>query len=307
MAEKDDPVLVRPYVKAVAEAEQAPDEKAAETWPEPAAPPEDGSATLEQPAVTPEPPAEQPTPPRTGLHPLARLGIFSGGVALALGVVGYLIFGPASEPGALRPGAALPAAPGQAPLGPLQSGAAASGQPSATGSVSPSTSASASLSASPSPSLSAASPDPSLQTLVPAVPSGSTPPPATADPTLAPPAADRTGSITAASGRCLARGGLLGVDGSPVNVAGCLSVPTQSFTLAADGTLRVSGRCAQASGDGAVRIAACGDSDAAQWRAGPGGTLVTADGRCLTDPGRAGAATSVSGCSGADSQRWTLP
>src|SRR5690348_13646005 len=100
---REDPVLVRPYVKAVAEAERAPDEQA-ETWPTP--PEEDEADTLVQPAVEDEPPT--PARPRLTMHPLARAGIFAGGVVLALGVVGWLIFGPAADPALPQPGVALP-------------------------------------------------------------------------------------------------------------------------------------------------------------------------------------------------------
>jgi hypothetical protein len=298
---REDPVLVRPYVKAVAEAERAPDEQA-ETWPATAEEPAEAD-TLVQPAVEDEPPA--PAKPRLTMHPLARAGIFVGGVALALGVVGYLIFGPAADPALPQPGVALPAAPGQAPLDQVRSVA-----PSA---ASQSPSASASVSAGVSPSVSA---DASLQPLVPVVPSGSSaavPPPTSAappttEPTLAPPASDRTGKITAASGRCLALGSLFGSNGSPVNVSGCMSVAYQSFTLAADGTLRVSNKCAQSTGDGTVRVTDCGDGESSQWRAGGDGTLInSAGGGCLTDPGRAGATTTVSACSGDSSQSWSLP
>lgn len=288
---REDPVLVRPYVKAVAEAEQPADEQP-ETWPEPAGRPARENDTLVQPAVVDDPAPVRKQ--RSGLHPVARAGIFVGGAALALGVVGYLVLGPASDPGLPQPGVALPAAPGQAPLDPVGSAA-----PSVTASKPASPSASPSAS-SPSPSASSLSPSPSVKT---SAPVSSAP---TTEPTLAPPASDRTGKITAASGRCLTRGGLFGGDGSPVTVSGCMSVSTQTFTLATDGTLRVSDKCAQAQGDGSVRVGGCGDGDAGQWRAGPDGTLVNSAG-CLTDPGRSGGTATVTACSGAQSQNWSLP
>ncbi|MCO8271441.1 ricin-type beta-trefoil lectin domain protein [Actinoplanes sp. TRM 88003] len=293
---REDPVLVRPYVKAVAEAERAPDEQA-ETWPATADEPREAD-TLVQPAVEDEPPA--PAKPRLTMHPLARAGIFVGGVAVALGVVGYLIFGPAADPALPQPGVALPAAPGQAPLDQPPS----AGPSAAKASVSASASVSAGASVS-------ASPSASFQSLAPLVPSGSVPPPTSAappttEPTLGPPAADRTGQVTAASGRCLALGSLFGSNGSPVNVSGCMSVAYQSFTLATDGTLRVNNKCAQSTGDGTVRVTDCGDGASSQWRAGDNGTLINGGG-CLTDPGRSGATTTVSACSGGSSQSWTLP
>ena len=283
---REDPVLVRPYVKAVAEAEKAPDE-VPETWPEEAALPEEGD-TLVQPAVVDEPAA--PPKKRRDL----RIAILAGGAALALGVAGYLIFAPAADPDLPQPGTVLPAMPGQPPLSPGQRPSVAPTTPKAE----------ASASVTPSVSTTPATTPPNSSAPTSAAPPSSQAP---ADPTRTPPAADRTGSVTAASGRCLMLGGLLGTSGSPVQVSGCASVPYQSFTLAADGTLRVNGRCAQADGDGTVRVTGCDDAgDAAQWRAGNGGTLRSSNG-CLTDPGRSGATTTVSACSGASSQSWTLP
>lgn len=128
-------------------------------------------------------------------------------------------------------------------------------------------------------------------------------------PTLAPPPDPaRTGPITAAGGRCLSLGGLLGLDGSPVQTAGCSGAGNQRWTSATDGTLRVSDRCARVSGDATVRIGGCDDEPVAQWRAGPGGSLVNpGTGRCLTDPGSPGATVTVTDCTGAAGQRWTLP
>jgi hypothetical protein len=87
-----------------------------------------------------------------------------------------------------------------------------------------------------------------------------------------------------------------------------MNVPVQTFTLAKDGTLRVSDKCAQADGDGEVRIGGCGDGDSGQWRAGPDGTLInSAGGGCLTDPGRVGGTAMVTACSGSQTQSWSLP
>jgi hypothetical protein len=121
-----------------------------------------------------------------------------------------------------------------------------------------------------------------------------------------PPATDRTGAIAGPDGRCLALGGLLGIDGSPVQVYGCMDISAQEFTLATDGTLRVGGKCAKAGGDASVRVGGCDDQAAGQWQAGPDGTLVNG-GQCLTDPGRAGANVRVAACAGSPEQTWTLP
>jgi hypothetical protein len=97
--------------------------------------------------------------------------------------------------------------------------------------------------------------------------------------------------------------------GSPLAVSTCNGTLSQRWTIATDGTLRVSGSCATADGD-AVEVAACGDAATGQWRAGPGGTLVDVDsGRCLTDSANGaenGARVRLAACGGTG-QRWTLP
>ncbi|WP_433375675.1 ricin-type beta-trefoil lectin domain protein [Actinoplanes sp. CA-142083] len=280
-ADRPDPVLVRPYIGPV------PDQ--------PARDPAD-APTVVVPVIVDEP-APDPVPPprgsRRGRALALRLLTLAGGVVVALAVAGWLIFAPPKDD--TQPGAALPHFKATLPADPTEASARAS--QSASASPSPSLSASASASASVSASVSAP------------VSAAATGPSAAASATLAPPpAADRTGSVQAASGRCLAMGGLLGLDGSPVQVTGCADLPVQKFTLATDGTLRVSGRCAQTSGDGTVHIQQCGDATSAQWRSGPGSSLVNpSTGQCLTDPGQAGATTRVTSCTGASDQSWSLP
>jgi hypothetical protein len=93
-----------------------------------------------------------------------------------------------------------------------------------------------------------------------------------------------------------------------VRTAACNGAGNQRWTLATDGTLRVSDRCARRSGDATVRIGGCDAEPATQWRAGPGGSLVNPEtGGCLTDPGSPGATVTVTDCTGAADQRWTLP
>ena len=271
--------------------------------------------TVVQPAVPAIVPAGQDAPRRPGLSVTQRLLVLCGGVALALGVVAYLLLGTGDGTGR-QPGTALPAYTGGVPTAaqvtgtPRPSGSvSASVSPSVSAlvsvsvsvSISASLSASAAVAASVSASISAPnSAGTSAPTSAPASP---------AAPTLDPaPGADRTGAVTAASGRCLNLGGLLGIDGSPVQVAGCTGGSAQRFTLATDGTLRVGTRCAQTTGDGTVRVTGCDDRASAQWRGGPGGTVVNpASGQCLTDPGRAGATTTATACSGGTDQTWSLP
>jgi len=270
-AERPDPVLVRPYVGPAPE--------------QPGRGPAD-APTVIQPAIVDEPVPPPPPPPRRPrLGVPLRLLILAGGLAVALALAGWLAFAP--EQHTSQPGAVLPQFTAALPADPVK----ASGRPSA--------------SRSPSPSPSSSSAAPSSSAGASASASASSSPASTLAP---PPAADRTGKVTAASGRCLALGGLLGMDGSPVQVTGCVDLPAQSFTLATDGTLRVSGRCAQVTGDATVHIAGCGSAATQQWRAGPAHSLVNPSTNwCLTDPGLAGATTKVTTCTGAGVQSWTLP
>ena len=242
-AERPDPVLVRPYVGPAPE--------------QPGRGPAD-APTVIQPAIVDEPVPPPPPPPRRPrLGVPLRLLILAGGLAVALALAGWLAFAP--EQHTSQPGAVLPQFTAALPADPVK----ASGRPSA------------SRSPSPSPSSSSASPSSSAGASASA--SASSSPASTLAP---PPAADRTGKVTAASGRCLALGGLLGMDGSPVQVTG----------------------------DATVHIAGCGSAATQQWRAGPAHSLVNpSTNRCLTDPGLAGATTKVTTCTGAGVQSWTLP
>jgi hypothetical protein len=288
--ERNDPVLVRPYVNAGSDEEQPPGE---ETWPEEEAaePPGDEQPTAIQPAIV-VPPAPEPKPKSPAMHWALRLLVLVIGVAVALGIVAYFVGGGGSRDDARRgPSASLPVVNAPAPT---DGGAPPS---SAKPSISPSRSASSSPSASASSSPAAGQ---SVATTV---------PPAQKPTLAAPPAGNRIGRISSASGRCLALGGLLGIDGSPIETASCSGGTSQKFTLATDGTLQVASRCAAAGDDGSVRSDGCGGAGTGgQWRAGPDGSLVNpASGLCLTDPGRSGATTTVASCTGGDSQRWSLP
>jgi hypothetical protein len=289
VTERIDPVLVRPYVNTGPD-EPAQSDDPSEDRPEDQ-PPEDEQPTAIQPAIV-LPPLPEPAEPKSyAMHWALRLLVLVIGVAVALAIVAYFVRGAGSHDDARRgPSASLPAVGPAAPI--VGNEPSTSARPSV----------SASHSTSPSPSLSL-SPSPTVKQSVSQRPAGATP-------TLAPPpASDRTGRVGAASGRCLALGGLLGIDGSPIETASCSGGTSQKFTLTTDGTLQVASRCAVTSDDGSVRSDGCGSSgDGAQWRAGPNGSLVNpSSGLCLTDPGRSGATTRAATCTGDDSQRWTLP
>jgi hypothetical protein len=127
---------------------------------------------------------------------------------------------------------------------------------------------------------------------------------------IAPPV-DRVGRIHGPGGLCLDLNGGVPTEGNHIQVFTCNDSPAQVWSLAADGTLRVVGRCAVAADDGTVRIRGCDGRRSAQWRAGRDRALVNlAAGDCLTDPGtgtRSGTGVRIEDCSGAERQRWELP
>ncbi|MEV4639753.1 RICIN domain-containing protein [Actinoplanes sp. NPDC049548] len=293
--ERQDPVLVRPYIRTEPGGTPAGhDDRPEETWPEPAGPPGDEHAGtgMNVQATLPDEAQE-----RTSALRRQRLIVLSGVAVLALVGAGLVVAG--SRDGHERrtlPEQALPAT-GSLGGSPAPSHAARPSASSIPGTRATSHTRARTATTTAAASTGAPKPAPPAPTAA--------PPSATLAP---PPAADRTGAITSAAGRCLTLGGLLGLDGSPIQVAGCGGGSAQSFTLATDGTLRVAGRCAQLTGDGEVRTIGCDGRENAQWRAGPGGSLVNpATGHCLTDPGSAGATVRAEACTGAAEQRWTLP
>ncbi|MFI7542556.1 ricin-type beta-trefoil lectin domain protein [Actinoplanes sp. NPDC049599] len=292
--DEGDPLLVRPYLLGDPGGTAPP--AAGPTWPEAAA----------EPAVAPEPadatvilPALTPAPSRPGRRRLL----------LVLGTVLVLVLlGAAAAVAALLPEPGVTSAgPVGAPLpAPLVSEPPPATTPAPTGTTRETTAANRTRPTS-SPT--------ATPTSTPAATGTSTaPPPATAgEPTqmLVPPPGDRVGRIHGPGGLCLDLNGGVAADNNHIQVFTCNDSPAQVWTLAADGTLRVVGRCAMAADDGTVRITGCDGRRSAQWRAGPDRALVNlASGDCLTDPGtgtRVGAGVRIEDCSGAERQRWELP
>jgi hypothetical protein len=126
--------------------------------------------------------------------------------------------------------------------------------------------------------------------------------PAEIEPTSA--GAASTGAVTGPGGLCLA------VPGTRVRTATCDGGADQRWTVGTDGTLQVSGRCADAGAD-SVTTVTCGDDATSRWREGSNRSLVNiGTGECLTDPAggtRAGTAVTVTTCSGGTNQQWSLP
>ncbi|WP_199512814.1 RICIN domain-containing protein [Nucisporomicrobium flavum] len=301
-----EPLLVRPYILG-GTAAPAP-RTSAETWPETAAEP---PPSTDLPADPGSPaPAEPAVPPRR-----RRLAMVVAAVALLL--VAVAAFGVYS---ALRPGSgatpqaivdvSLPPYGTSAATAPAASSPPARGEapaPPALRTSAPTTSSSAA----PPPSSAATTPSSRSATSAPA---GFAPAPRASSPaaTLSPaPASARTGTVTGAGGLCLDLNGAIPVDDNHIQVYECNRTAAQLWTLAADGTLRVMGMCAQVVPDAGVHITGCDGRRAAQWRAGPNQSLVNlATGGCLTDPAdgsRPGAWSRVTGCTGATGQRWRLP
>ncbi|RSM73133.1 hypothetical protein DMB66_03605 [Actinoplanes sp. ATCC 53533] len=301
MTDRDDdgdPLLVRPYL--LGEPDSAAPPASTQTWPEaaaePAAAPDSPDATV---------PIRLPAPPPRGRlrrRPLVLLVA----AALTLALVGAAALAASLLPEPRTP-SALPidgplpslAAPAPAPAstaattGAARTATAATTRPQAAGSQ-PATSAPTTRPTTAGPS---------------AVPATTTASPAADQ--LIPPAADRVGRIHGNGDLCLDLNGALAVDGTQIQVYTCNDTAAQRWTVAADGTLRIVGKCAAAADDGAVRLAGCDGRRAEQWRAGPDDSLVNlATDGCLTDPStgtQSGAAVRIEECAAAERQRWKLP
>ena len=301
MTDRDDdgdPLLVRPYL--LGEPGSAAPPASTQTWPEAAAEP---VAAPDSPDATV--PIRLPAPPPRGRwrrRPLVLL--VAAALALALVGAAALVASLLPEP---RTPSALPidvplpsrVAPAPAPAttaaptGAAPTTSPAATRPRAVGSP-PATPARTTRPATARPS---------------AVPATTTASPAVDQ--LVPPAADRVGRINGNGGLCLDLNAALAVDGTQIQVFTCNDTAAQRWTVATDGTLRIVGKCAAATDDGAVRLAGCDGRRAEQWRAGPEDSLVNlATGDCLTDPStgtRSGAAVRIEDCSAAAGQRWELP
>lgn len=304
--DNSDPLLVRPYL--LDEPGGAAPGASTQTWPEAAA----------EPVAAPEPP--DPTvpirvpvvPPRRWRRrpPLLAATVLTlvlvGAVALAASLLPERRTPSAlpidiPPPSLLRPS---PAGAGPAPAASAASAAAArvtaaATRPRATASSPTAPAAPPAGTPRVAPGTGAPGADPALPA---ASPAGNR---------LIPPPADRVGRIRGAGGLCLDLNGALVIDGNHIQVFTCNDTAAQGWTVAADGTLRVVGRCAAVADDGTVRIAGCDDRRAAQWRPGPDGSLVSvATEGCLTDPSAgatSGTGVRVEPCTAADAQRWQLP
>ena len=140
-------------------------------------------------------------------------------------------------------------------------------------------------------------------------------PPSYSGNTVAPPQ-PRVGPVTSGvgSGLCVDDLHSVTTDGNPVQIYGCDSTGAQSWTIAADGTVRALGKCLDAyrSGTGngtAIDLYTCNGTGAQQWTTGSAGSLVNPEsGLCLDDPNSSttqGTQLQLYTCNGTPAQDWT--
>jgi hypothetical protein len=314
--EDRDPLLVRPFL--LHDSGSASDEST-QTWP--------SATTREVRSQRAFEGADDPTAifelPAGGIaalrrarhaHPRRRrhllLAVAGAVVLLGVAAVGFVAVRSDVRPLA---SAALPGEPLPAVTGPPGTSAAAPAASTPSPARSATTEAGrASATTAPAGRVPSAAAVPSLPRTSAPAPIGTTAPQPVPPPgnRLMPPPTDRTGVIRGQNGLCLDLDGGIPVDGNQVQVFTCNSTAAQVWTLAADGTLRVSGKCALLVGDNTVHIVGCDGRTTAQWRASGQLLMSAAGGGCLTDPsgGRAsGTAVTVTPCGGSAGQRWSLP
>ncbi|MEV0565755.1 RICIN domain-containing protein [Dactylosporangium sp. NPDC050588] len=299
----DEPLLVRPYVRLLAD-QLAADEPFDD---EPA--PDDRSEDDGRHAGTPTDvlPTQAARPGRRVRW--RRLAVGSGMLVLALGATA-LGLGLGDRPAAPAASPAWTPAPrgglfetAAAPALPAPDTEAASAGASAGASDAPATAGESSVPG--KPPLPGVSPGPSD-----AVPPSGDPAPSELPAVSPPPGVEsRTGRITGASGLCLDGSAYPDDGGDKVRRADCNGSSGQAWTVAGDGTIRAVGRCLQASGD-QLRLRGCDGGPAQRWRSGPAGSLINqASGLCLgsLDNANSRAPQRMSACNRSDAQRWTLP
>jgi Ricin-type beta-trefoil lectin domain len=162
----------------------------------------------------------------------------------------------------------------------------------------------------------APSDDPSTDPSAPAstAPAGPRPAATTKRPAPAPPAP--TGDIRSAAGGCLDVAGGHQTNGTRLMAYQC-HVPTtsnQTWTVAADGTIRALGKCMKIGADGVsagapIVLWDCDGAASEVWRVGPSQSLANPGSqKCLRDTdGNANSYLELAPCSGASDQKWTLP
>ncbi|MEW2248677.1 lectin [Streptomyces sp. NPDC006975] len=128
--------------------------------------------------------------------------------------------------------------------------------------------------------------------------------------------ADRTGAFVGLAGKCLDVAGGSTTNGTAVQLYDCNGTAAQSWTVAADGSIRALGKCLDvtsgATADGAkVQLYDCNGTGAQQWsyNASTGDVVNVPANKCLdvTDNTSAnGTRTQIWTCTGSANQKWHL-
>ncbi|WP_443072606.1 RICIN domain-containing protein [Streptomyces sp. RPT161] len=125
-----------------------------------------------------------------------------------------------------------------------------------------------------------------------------------------------TGAISGYGGKCVDVAGANSANGAAVQLYDCNGTAAQTWTVAADGTLRALGKCLDLTSGGTAngtqaQLYDCNGTGAQLWRSGSGATLVNPQSnRCLdaTGPSSAnGTRLQIWDCTGAANQQWKLP
>ena len=118
------------------------------------------------------------------------------------------------------------------------------------------------------------------------------------------------------AGKCLEDPGSRTANGTKVEIGSCVSGATESWTVAADNTIRANGRCLTITGSGSstgrqLVLSSCTGSTRQRWAQGTSGELANpASGLCVTDPGsskRNGTVPTMGTCHASSGEQWALP
>lgn len=133
--------------------------------------------------------------------------------------------------------------------------------------------------------------------------------------TLDPGQPGRTGAITGLGGKCLDVTNGSTTNGNQPQLWTCFGGPNQTWTLAADGTVRGLGKCLDVTGNGtadgtAVQLWDCFGGGNQRWTASNGTLVNVGSNKCLDVIGNNtadGAKLQIWTCTGGANQRWTVP
>ncbi|WP_328539873.1 ricin-type beta-trefoil lectin domain protein [Streptomyces sp. NBC_00344] len=127
--------------------------------------------------------------------------------------------------------------------------------------------------------------------------------------------ADPTGPISGYGGKCVDVASASSANGAAVQLYDCNGSGAQSWTVAADGSLKALGKCMDVTAAGTangskIQLYDCNGTSAQKWTASGGRLVNTGSGRCLdaTGPGSAnGTRLQIWDCAGSANQQWTVP